>query len=156
MWWKETFKTPQAAAAEKAPKSASEIRLQALINGAASDTIVLNNSTLGSTIYLSDTIWVRRPTVYLKGGDHVTLIRHSSFGNGPAIVVTPQCQSIVLDSITLKDFGMGVLTSNPHALRLKNSRFINCAVAVGYRFVPDSSIVNGMFSNPQNSSVQPK
>jgi len=151
--WTKQDKNSSAQTITRQEKNAPEIRLQSYINSGLSDTVLLTDSGLGSTIYLTDTIWVRRDSLYLKGSGGAGLVRHSSFENGPAIMITPQCRSIILDSMTLQDFPVGIVTSNPDALQLKNTRFRNCPVAVAYKFVPDSVYINGGFVNQkQNES----
>ena len=138
---------------EAVQKNPSEIRLQAFINSGTSDTVDISDATIGASIYLTDTLWIRRDSLYLKGSDNATLIRHSAHGNGPAIVVTPQCRFLLIDSLQLKDFGVGILTTNHTVLQFKNARFSNCPVAVAYKPQPDTMALNGSFLN---TSVSPK
>ena len=154
LWWRQDRNESVGATTPKTVKNAQEIRLQALINGSINDTVLINDSTLGPSIYLTDTLWIRRDSLYLKGTDNASLIRHSSYGTGPAIMVTPQCRSIVLDSITLKDFNIGILTSNHSALQLKNTQFKNCLIAVAYKVQPDTLYTNGMFLNSPNGTYR--
>jgi serine/threonine protein phosphatase PrpC len=147
MWWSQHSKPPLQNGFAKKQLNAQEIRLQAYINSGKSDTILLNQSTLGTAVYLTDTLWIRRDSVYLKGSGNAKLIKDSSFGDGPAIVITPQCKSIVLDSVTLQGFGIGILVANPAALKLRNTQFKNCAIAVAYKFDTDSGYMSGQFTN---------
>jgi hypothetical protein len=152
MWWWQNKKPSVPNDLAKKQLNAQEIRLQAYINSGKSDTILLNESTLGTAVYLTDTLWIRRDSVYLKGSGHARLIKDSGFGNGPAIVVTPQCKSIVLDSITLQGFGIGILTASHNALKLKNTQFKNCSIAIAYKFDADSGYMSGQFTNTRRQN----
>jgi serine/threonine protein phosphatase PrpC len=152
MWWLQNKKPSLQNDLTKKLPNAQEIRLQAYINSGKSDTILLNESTLGAAVYLTDTLWIRRDSVYLKGSGNASLIKDSRFGNGPAIVVTPQCKSIVLDSITLQGFDIGILATNHNALKLKNTQFKNCPIAIAYKFDADSGYMSGQFINTRRQN----
>ena len=124
-------------------KNVQEIRHQTFINASQSDTILLNNPNWSGTISLTDTIWVRRDSLYLKGSNTI-LLKDSSAATAVAIMIAPNCKHIVLDSLTLQNFSIGIMAANKNALQLKNVQFKDCPVAVAYTF-PDNLYVNGKF-----------
>jgi serine/threonine protein phosphatase PrpC len=124
-------------------KNVQEIRLQTFINASQSDTILLNNPNWSGTISLTDTIWVRRDSLYLKGSNTI-LLKDSSAATAVAIMIAPNCKHIVLDSLTLQNFSIGIMAANKNALQLKNVQFKDCPVAVAYTF-PNNLYVNGKF-----------
>ncbi|MGN6163449.1 MAG: PP2C family protein-serine/threonine phosphatase [Flavisolibacter sp.] len=143
LWWKQHCSKSIQADLVKMEKNVQEIRLQTFINASQSDTILLNNPNWSGTISLTDTIWVRRDSLYLKGSN-TTLLKDSSAATAVAIMIAPNCKHIVLDSLTLQNFSIGIMAANQNALQLKNIMFKNCAVGVSYNF-PDGLRVNGRF-----------
>lgn len=149
MWWQQN-KRPgvQPALAEKG-RNVQEIRLQTFINASPGDTVAFNDTPAGQTIYLTDTIWIRRDSLYLKGAN-LNLVKDSSFGKTVALVLGPECKNIVLDSLTFQGFDVAILAADANALQLKNVQFKNCSIPVGYRF-DESIYVNGRFTSTPRS-----
>ena len=143
LWWKQHNSNSIQDDLVKKEKNVQEIRLQTFINASQSDTILLNNPNWSGTISLTDTIWIRRDSLYLKGSN-TTLLKDSSAATDVAIMIAPNCKHIVLDSLILQNFSIGIMAANQNALQLKNVQFRNCPVAVAYGF-SDSLYVNGKF-----------
>ena len=143
LWWKQHSSKNAQNELVKKEKNVQEIRLQTFINASQSDTILLNNPNWSETISLTDTIWIRRDSLYLKGSN-TTLLKDSSAATAVAIMIAPNCKHIVLDSLTIQNFSLGIMAANQNALHLKNVQFKNCPVALAYTF-PDSLYINGKF-----------
>ncbi len=146
MWWQ---KSPPAASknAFTHERNVEEIRLQTFINATPGKTVLLNEDSAHKTIALTDTIWVRRDSLYLKG-NNLTLVKDSSFGKNVAIVLGPECRHLVLDSITFQGFDLAILTSHATAVQLKNVQFKNCSVALAYK-LPNNEYLNGTIISKQ-------
>lgn len=151
-WWKHNKTSPSITPAERKERNAEEIRLQTFINTAASDTIRLDATSLGTNITLTDTLWIRRDTLYLTGSSSTVIRKDEDFGDGPAIVITPQCRYVEIDSISLQGFQVGILASNHTVLQLKNVQFKNCSTAVAYKVQPDSLFITNLFKRSNTGS----
>ncbi len=145
MWWQQNKKPGMQQAFVKKERNVQEIRLQTFINASPGDTVTFNNTQTGQTIYLTDTIWIRRDSLYLKGGN-LKLVKDSSYGKTVALVLGPECKYIVLDSLRFQGFDVAILAADANALQLKNVQFKNCSIPVGYRF-DETIYVSGRFTS---------
>lgn len=154
MWWQNNPPDAKTGTA-KHERNVEEIRLQTFINATPGHTVFLNEGSAGKTIYLTDTIWVLKDSLHLKG-NHLILARDSSFGKNVAMVLGPACRHLVLDSITFRGFNLAILGANAYSLQLKNVKFENCSLAVAHQ-LPGHEYVNGIFTGkqqPQNDSLK--
>lgn len=123
-------------------QTAEEKRLRDSMSSMSSYTLLLTDSTYGQTITLTAPITVDRDTLYLKGSSATVINKHADY-TGPAIILSPNCKYVVLDSLTLRNFDVGIVSMN-NALRLRNVRFNNVRVAVQSQFsYPDNAFVTG-------------
>ncbi len=99
---------------------------------------------------LTDTIWINRDSLYIKGFGN-TILRDSAFASsGPALVISQQSKHIILDNINFQNFNIAILVSND-ALQLSNVQFKNCNISVGYHYPsPDSTTTKDTLSNNTN------
>ena len=134
----------------KTEKNLKEINLQQAINKSTSDTLFLSDSIFGKTIVLTDTIWINRDSLYIKGRGNI-IVRDSAFASGgPAFVISKQSKYIILDSISFQAFNIAILVVND-ALQLSNVQFKNCNVSVGYQYPsPDSTNTKDSLPNSSN------
>lgn len=153
LWWKQHQAPQTFSSITTKEKNTQEIRLQTFINASVSDTVSLGDGNWPNTIMLTDTIWIQRDSLYLKGGN-ITLLKDSSAANAIAIMVAPNCKHVVLDSLVLQNFSTGIIAANQNALQLKNVQFKNCPVAVAYKF-PDSLYVHGKFTEKPETKLEP-
>jgi serine/threonine protein phosphatase PrpC len=132
----------------KAGKNLQEINLQQAIN-TTKDTLYLSDSFFKKTIALTDTIWINRDSLYIKGLGK-SIVRDSAFiSGGPAIIISQESKHLVFDSLDFSNFNIVFLVSND-ALQLSNVQFKNCNVSVGYHYTsPDST--NKKDSLPNNT-----
>ena len=117
-------------------------REQTLLNN-INDT--LNNNVFdlkmvgGDPIVISDSINIKKDSLLIIGNG-ATLLRDSAYV-GPALVLSPQCSYILLDSIILENFDVAILVHNK-SLHLKNVQFKNCRVPVQFQFLfPSNTFV---------------
>jgi PPM family protein phosphatase len=102
--------------------------------------LFLTDSVFAQPIIISDTILVRRDSLYIKSTGNVVLRRDSAY-TGPAILLASNCKNIVMDNLQFENFNIGISVQN-NALQLKNVRFNNCVIAVQtlFTFLPDQYI----------------
>lgn len=143
MWWSKNSTKDHQGEVVKKTKNVQEIRLQTFINASPGDTVVLETGSKDHLIYLTDTLWINRPSLYLKG-NNASLVKDSSSDNHIAIMVSPECKSLVIENLTINGFDIGVLLEGKESFQLKEVKFVNCPIGVAYRF-PESGNLNALF-----------
>ncbi|SHE52151.1 PP2C family protein-serine/threonine phosphatase [Flavisolibacter ginsengisoli] len=133
MWWSKNHFSGTPGEVVKKEKNVQEIRLQTFINASPGDTVELETGSKDHILYLTDTLWVNRPSLYLKGKNTI-LLRDSSSSNRVAIMVSPECRSLVIDSLTIDGFDIGISMTGKESLQLKGVKFKNCPINVAFRF----------------------
>jgi PPM family protein phosphatase len=114
-------------------RNPQETALQHTIDTLTRDTLVLSDSAFSERIIISDTLHIRRDSLYILTKGNVTLESDSSY-TGPAFMLSSRCKYIVLDSLTFSNFGVGISAQN-NALFLKNVKFNNCRIPVQNLFM---------------------
>ncbi|MCW3108259.1 MAG: serine/threonine-protein phosphatase [Segetibacter sp.] len=115
------------------------------INGSQTKEVFVLNTPETKSIVITDSIIVNKDSLHIIGNG-VTLISDTAY-NGPALTVSPGCKYLLLDSLTLENFDIGVLTKNP-GLHLRNVQFKNCRIPVQYNFLfKDRPVINGRFAD---------
>jgi hypothetical protein len=119
-------------------RSNGEITLQRVINDS------LKMFALGpagsSPLTLSDSIVIKKDTFHLLGNGNV--LKSDSTYKGPALIVHPASNYIILDSLILENFDVGII-AHRNNLILKNVRFINCRVPIQYNFLMRDTTISG-------------
>jgi PPM family protein phosphatase len=133
MWWSKNHFSGTPGEVVKKEKNVQEIRLQTFINASPGDTVELETGSKDHILYLTDTLWVNRPSLYLKGKNAI-LLKDSSSSNRVAIMVSPECRSLVIDSITIDGFDIGISMAGKESLQLKGVKFKNCPINVAFKF----------------------
>lgn len=129
----------------KKERNAQEQNVIDSINGNKTNEVFVLNTAETKSIVITDSISVHRDSLHIIGNG-VTLVRDTSY-NGPAITIAPSCRYLLLDSLTIENFDIGVLSKN-RALHLKNVQFKNCRVPVQYNFVfKDQRVINGRYAD---------
>jgi serine/threonine protein phosphatase PrpC len=129
----------------KKERNSQEQKLLDSINGNKTNEVFVLNTPETKSIVITDSISIQKDSLHVIGNG-VTFIRDTTY-NGPAFTVAPTCKYLLLDSLTLENFDIGILTKN-RGLHLKNVQFKNCRVPVQYNFVfKDRPIVNGKFAD---------
>ena len=76
-------------------------------------------------------------------------LRDSAYA-GPAFALAASCRHVVMDSLVLQNFDVGILVQN-QSLQLNNVRFVNCRVPVQYQLMlPNDQYLNGSMADPNN------
>jgi len=81
------------------------------------------------SVVINDSLLIQKDSLHIIGNG-MSLIADSTY-NGTAVILSANCKYILLDSLTLENFNIGILTHN-NALHLKNVRFRNCRIPVLY------------------------
>jgi serine/threonine protein phosphatase PrpC len=113
-----------------ATKNVQKEKLSGSINNSASKEILLKN-VFGQTqsVTINELLYVQKDSLHINGSG-IRLIADSAY-KGAAIILSRDSKYILLDSITLENFDIGILVKN-NALHLENVRFKNCRVPVLY------------------------
>lgn len=124
----------------------TERKLVDTIQNLDGNTLVLFDSLFQSPIVLSDTLLVAKDSFRLSGRGNV--VWQAAVGyNGPAIEVAKELLDVFIDSITFKNFNIGILPNNAN-LHLKGVRFINCNIPIQYALhFTDSMAITGVINN---------
>jgi serine/threonine protein phosphatase PrpC len=115
------------------------------INGNTTNEVFVLNTPETASIKITDSILVKNDSLNIIGNG-VTLISDSSY-KGPAFIMSPGSKYLLLDSVTLENFDIGILTRTP-GLHLKHVQFKNCRVPVQYNLLfKDRPVINGRFAD---------
>jgi len=131
----------QAEIIPVAQRNPQEQKLADTLDHMITDTLLLSD-IFSQPISLTDTLLINKDSLVIIGNGQTWLKADSNF-KGPAIVLTPACDYLVLENIKFENFDIAII-STARALRLKNVAFKNCGVGMmqGFSFM-DSSYING-------------
>lgn len=121
-------------------RNSQEQLLQDAFDHALGDTLVLSDSIFKSPVLISDTLSLRKDTLYViaKG----IVLQADSGYKGAAIAMRAQSRLLKLDSLQFKGFATAIAISD-QALLLKNVTFTNCLIPVQNNIhFPDRKPVN--------------
>jgi serine/threonine protein phosphatase PrpC len=122
-------------------RNEGEQKLLNNINDTLNNNVVNLRISGGHPIVISDSINIRKDSLLIIGNG-ATLFRDSAY-TGPALILSPQCSYILLDSIIIENFDVAILVHNK-SLHLKNVQFKNCRVPVQYKFLfPLNTFITG-------------
>lgn len=99
-------------------------------------------------VVFTDSIFVDKDSLIIHG-NNTNIIADSSFKNA-AFIFSAKCKYILIDSVTLQNFHVGIITQNT-ALHLKNVQFKNCDVAVRHEILSGNKNVNGKIDDSLSS-----
>ena len=125
------------------------------INGTKTKEVFVLNQSANPPIVITDSISVDKDSLHIIGNG-VTLKSDSTY-RGAAFILSAGSKYVLLDSLTLENFDIGVLAKSP-SLHLKNVQFKNCRVPVQQQFMfSDTSVINGRFADTPfyNSEANP-
>lgn len=115
------------------------------INGTKTKEVFVLNQQGSPTIVLTDSIYINKDSLHIIGNG-VTIESDTTY-KGPAFTLSPTCKYILLDSLTLENFDIGVLVKN-QSLHIKNVQFKNCRIPVKQEFIfTDTTNVYGRFAD---------
>ena len=123
------------------------------VNGTKTNEVFVMNQAGAPPVVITDSIFVNKDSLHIIGNG--VILKSDPAYKGPAFTVSPACKYILLDSLTLENFDIGMLIKK-EGLHLKNVHFKNCRISVQYDFMfTDSSAVNGKLADTMfyNSEV---
>jgi len=130
------------AAPVKKPKNKQEIKLQQAIDHATGHKLILSDTAYTAPIFISEAIVVNKDSLLIKARGKIVLQCDSGY-KGPAFMLSSTSKNVVLDSLSLANFDIGIAASNS-ALTLNNVRFFNCRIPVQNDFiVTDKKYISG-------------
>ena len=131
-----------AAIPAKKPKNNQEIKLQQAIDRVKGHTLILSDTAYTMPILISGAIQINNDSLLIKAKGKIVLQCDSAY-QGAAINLSSKCKNIVLDSLSIANFQVGIYSFNS-ALVLKNTRFINCPLPLLNVFsFADKKYING-------------
>ena len=111
--------------------------------------ISLNKIFAGNhSISFTDSIVVDKDSLIIHG-NNINIIADSSFKNA-AFIFSSNCKYILIDSLALENFKVGIITKNK-ALHLKDVQFKNCDVAVQHEILSNERTVSGKITDSLSS-----
>ncbi len=126
----------------KKPANKHEIKLQAAIDQSNGHMLILSDTAYPTPIIITDAIQINKDSLLIKAKGKIVLQADSGY-TGPAFQLSSKCKNIVLDSLTLVNFQIGVASYND-ALTLRYARFIGCQAAVQNAFTfADKKYISG-------------
>ena len=126
---------------EKKERSLLEQNLVDSIGRMPTATVTLNS---GHQVFLTDYIFIRNDSLHIIGNG-VKLTADSAY-KGPAFTLAASCKYILLDSLILENFDVGVMVMNK-GLHLKNVQFNNCKVPIQFQYqLQQNRNISGMQS----------
>ncbi len=136
---------------QKLARNSQEQLLQDAFDNALGDTLVLPDSIFKSPILISDTLRIKKDTLYILANGIV--LQADSGYKGAALTMMPQSKLLKLDSLQFKGFTTAISVSNT-SLWLKNITFINCAIPItkSYTF-PNQQLITADL--PANTTSKP-
>jgi serine/threonine protein phosphatase PrpC len=140
---------------KKTVRNSQEKLLQDAFDHAVGDTLILSDSIFKSPVLISDTLHLRRDTLYVMANG--IILQADTGYKGAAITMLSQAKLLKLDSLQFKGFDNAIAISN-QALSLKNVAFYDCLLPVKNSFsFPGQQKVNADVL-PLNSqkSITPK
>jgi len=124
------------------PKNKQEIKLQQAIDRAKGHILILSDTSYTAPLVISAAIQINNDSLTIKAKGKIVFQSDSGY-TGPAFQLTAKCKNLVLDSISMVNFRVGVASVN-NALALKNIRFTNCPVQIENAYtIPDKKYISG-------------
>ncbi|MEP7109293.1 MAG: protein phosphatase 2C domain-containing protein [Ferruginibacter sp.] len=108
-------------------RNGQELNFLNSINASSSAIVKLSGS---QPIIITDTIFIKNDSLHIIGNGN-SFVRDTAF-TGPAFLLTASCRYVLLDSLIIENFNVGVLVLNK-GLHLKNVWFKNCVVPVQFQ-----------------------
>ncbi len=122
-------------------KNEALVQLRSQLNDGVKIIALPGRETL---LELKEPILISNDSFYLKGNG-ATLMADSLY-KGPAFIIASGAKKIVLDSLVLKNFDVGMMVQKNN-VTLKNVRFINCRMPVQYAVSFADTVISGRFKD---------
>jgi PPM family protein phosphatase len=98
----------------------------------------------GAVIKTPGPLVINKDSFHLNGNGAILTSEH--FYRGPALIIDSKAKRIVLDSLVLKNFDVGIVVQKNNVI-LRNIRFINCRTPVQYLLSFRDSVISGRFKD---------
>lgn len=123
----------------KHQKNSQEQLLQDAFDHATGDTLVLSDSIFKSPIIISDTLRIKRDSLFIMARGMV--LQAATNYVGTALFIGAENRVTGIDSLTFKGFKNAITLSNSKLL-LNNTSFVNCLLPVqnNYRFPSKTAV----------------
>lgn len=128
------------------------------INDSKLTEVIIQSKEGNRTILLNDSVFIKRDSLLLIGNG--TIIKCDTSYKGTAISLSTTCKYILLDSVTLENFDIGIIARSP-VLYLRHVHFVNCKIPVQYNFdynntsIINNKIADSVFYNAEIKSDHP-
>ena len=99
-------------------------------------------------VIFNDVVLIEKDSLHIHGGG-INIIADSAY-NKTAFIFSSNCKYILLDSLTLQNFNVGIVTKNA-ALHLKDVQFKNCNVSVQHEIFSTGNSVSGKIADSLSS-----
>lgn len=136
-------------------RSAKEQMLVDSIYDSKTNEVFILNQAGDVPLIITDSLFINRDSLRIIGNG-ATLLCASAY-KGSAITLSTQCKYILLDSLTLENFDIGVIARSP-VLYFHNVHFKNCKVPIQYNFLfQNKPIINGNIADSvfYNADIKP-
>jgi serine/threonine protein phosphatase PrpC len=136
-------------------RNSQEQLLQDAFNHATGDTLVLSDSIFKSPIMISDTLNIKRDSLFIIGKG--IILQADSNYRGAALLINAQNKITGLDSVQFKGFTTAIILNNTKLSLIKVS-FINCLLPVqnSYLFQNQAPMMAEFGVSIPNYSFAPK
>ncbi|CAN5647077.1 hypothetical protein BH10BAC3_BH10BAC3_06790 [soil metagenome] len=122
-------------------RNVAEQALMDSINKPLQQSVFITTDSSSQPIVISDTIFINKDSLIIHGNGAI-IVSDSSF-KGPAFVLSDNCDYVVFDSLTFKNFDAAIWAQQT-GIHLNKIRFINCPVPVMQQFdFPDGIPMKG-------------
>jgi serine/threonine protein phosphatase PrpC len=98
----------------------------------------------GTVLEMAEPITISKDSFHLRGNGAILMAEN--LYRGPALVINPTAKHIVLDSLVLENFDVGIVVQKNN-ITFRNVRFINCRIPVQYLLSFPDSVISGRFKD---------
>jgi serine/threonine protein phosphatase PrpC len=123
-------------------KTESERKFIEALATVQGDTLILNDSIYSNPILISDTLHIKKDSLYILARGKIVFKRDSTY-KGPALSIPSGSKSIVLNGLVFDGFEVAI-QSRSKGLKLVGVQFLNCRVPLQFQFsLPPDNYMNG-------------
>jgi hypothetical protein len=142
---------PKPKAVMTPPQKRINADEQELIDSIRSNKEIYLNKIFPSNqpVIFNDSVVVEKDSLHINGNG-ITIVADSNYHHA-AFIFSSACKYILIDSLTLQNFDVGIITKNA-ALHLKDVQFKNCRVSVLHEIHSGEKIVSGKITDSLSTS----
>lgn len=153
---KKKSQIPKAVMPAKHLMNADEQKLTDSIKNGGKEIYLNRIFNAHDNLIFNDSVLVEKDSVIIHG-NNMNVVADSSYC-GAAFIFSSNCKYILLDSLTMQNFNVAIITKNA-ALHLKDVQFKNCNVSVQHEIFSSGNSVSGKIADSLSShkdSLKPK